>query len=110
MTPRRAFALFLLLLPATAPAVDLQGHRGARGLAPENTLPAFARALSIGVTTLELDVGVTKDGVVIVMHDRRLNPDVARSPDGQWVAESAPTTRCREEPRMANTNTGITSV
>ena len=44
-------------------ALDIQGHRGARGLAPENTLPAFARALSLGVTTLELDCAVTKDGV-----------------------------------------------
>lgn len=46
-------------------AFDLQGHRGARGLAPEHTLPAFERALEIGVTTLELDVGVTADGVVV---------------------------------------------
>jgi Glycerophosphoryl diester phosphodiesterase family len=44
-------------------AFDLQGHRGARGLAPENTLPAFATALSIGVTTLELDLAMTSDGV-----------------------------------------------
>lgn len=46
-------------------AFDLQDHRGARGLAPEHTLPAFERALEIGVTTLELDVGVTADGVVV---------------------------------------------
>jgi glycerophosphoryl diester phosphodiesterase len=44
----------------SAAAFDLQGHRGARGLAPENTLPAFGTALSIGATTLELDVGMTK--------------------------------------------------
>ena len=44
-------------------AFDLQGHRGARGLAPENTLAAFARALEIGVTTLETDLAVTRDGV-----------------------------------------------
>lgn len=72
-------------------AFDLQGHRGARGLAPENTLPAFARALEIGVTTLELDVGVTRDGVVVAHHDRRLNPDIARGPDGRWL--QAPTPR-----------------
>jgi glycerophosphoryl diester phosphodiesterase len=52
-----------------AAAFDLQGHRGARGLAPENTLPAFIKALSVGVTTLELDVGMTKDGVLVVAHD-----------------------------------------
>jgi glycerophosphoryl diester phosphodiesterase len=65
---------------------DLQGHRGARGLSPENTLPAFARALGLGVTTLELDAAVTRDGVVVVSHDPRLNPDLARDPDGEWIA------------------------
>ena len=69
---------------------DLQGHRGARGHAPENTLPGFERALAIGVDTLELDVGVTRDGVVVIHHDRRLNPDLARGPDGNWVAAPAP--------------------
>lgn len=71
--------------------IEVQGHRGARGLLPENTLPSFARALEIGVDTLELDVGVTRDGVVVIHHDRRLNPDVARGPDGQWVSAPAPT-------------------
>jgi glycerophosphoryl diester phosphodiesterase len=71
--------------------IELQGHRGARGHLPENTLPSFARALEMGVDTLELDVGVTKDGVVVIHHDRRLNPDVARGPDGQWVTAPAPT-------------------
>jgi glycerophosphoryl diester phosphodiesterase len=69
----------------------LQGHRGARGHAPENTLPGFERALAIGVDTLELDVGVTRDGVVMIHHDRRLNPDLARGPDGQWVTAPAAT-------------------
>jgi len=73
-----------------AAGFDLQGHRGARGHAPENTLPGFARALELGVTTFELDVGVSRDGVVVVHHDRRLNPDVARGPDGRWVAAPAP--------------------
>ena len=68
----------------------MQGHRGARGLAPENTLPAFATALTIGVDTLELDVGVTRDRVVVVSHDRTLNPDITRGPDGQWLAQRGP--------------------
>lgn len=75
---------------AAAYAIDLQGHRGARGHAPENTLPGFERALAIGVTTLELDVGVTRDGVVVIHHDRGLNPDVARGPDGQWISLPGP--------------------
>lgn len=87
-------ALAALAVMSSAIAFDLQGHRGARGLAPENTLPAFARALSIGVTTLELDVGITADGVVVVHHDRQLNPDVARGTDGRWLR--APTRALRE--------------
>jgi glycerophosphoryl diester phosphodiesterase len=79
----------LAAVPATA--FDLQGHRGTRGLAPENTLPAFARALSLGVDTLELDVGVTKDGAVVIAHDRRLNPDIAKGPNGAYVTAPAPT-------------------
>jgi glycerophosphoryl diester phosphodiesterase len=85
----RLFPL-LLLVAAQAAAFDLQGHRGARGLAPENTLPAFARALSIGVTTLELDVGVTRDGVVVVSHERGLNPDLSRDADGHWLEARGP--------------------
>jgi glycerophosphoryl diester phosphodiesterase len=80
-----------ILMLAGDSMVELQGHRGARGLLPENTLPSFARALELGVDTLELDVGVTRDGVVVIHHDRRLNPDLARAPDGQWVSAPAPT-------------------
>ena len=69
---------------------DIEGHRGARGLCPENTLPAFARALTIGVTTLELDVGVTADQVVVVMHERALNPAVARDETGCWITAPGP--------------------
>jgi glycerophosphoryl diester phosphodiesterase len=75
---------------ATPPTFDLQGHRGTRGLAPENTLPAFAKALEIGVTTLELDTGITRDGVVVVSHDTVLNPDHTRGPDGEWLAKAGP--------------------
>jgi glycerophosphoryl diester phosphodiesterase len=70
---------------------DLQGHRGARGLAPENTLPAFAIALSLGVATLELDTGITKDGVVVISHDQNLNPDITRDTNGRWLEKRGPT-------------------
>lgn len=69
-----------------AGAIDLQGHRGARGLAPENTLSGFRRAMSEGVSTLELDIGLTRDGVVVVHHDDALNPALARDATGQWLA------------------------
>lgn len=74
--------------------VEIVGHRGARGLAPENTLPGFAKALGIGVHAVELDVGVTRDGEVVISHDQRLNPNLTRSPDGSWLSgEGRPITR-----------------
>ncbi|BAT60011.1 glycerophosphoryl diester phosphodiesterase precursor [Variibacter gotjawalensis] len=80
----------LLILASPAHAFDLQGHRGARGLAPENTLPAFATALRLGVTTLEFDLAMTKDGVLVVHHDPTLNPNIARGPDGQYITTRTP--------------------
>ena len=93
-TARFLAATLLALTPQLACAFDLQGHRGARGLAPENTLPAFAAALSLGVSTLELDASVTKDGAVVVSHDARLNPDITRGTDGRWL--NPPTRAVRE--------------
>jgi glycerophosphoryl diester phosphodiesterase len=69
----------------SAGAFDLQGHRGTRGLAPENTLAAFRTAVALGVTTLETDLAVTKDDVVVISHDPMLNPDLVRGADGQWI-------------------------
>lgn len=83
----------MLLACGSAQAFDLQGHRGARGLAPENTLEGFALALSIGVTTLELDLAMTKDDVLVVSHDRRLNPDHTRGPDGKFLDREGPAIR-----------------
>jgi len=90
MTMRALLLAAALMLPMSVQAFDLQGHRGTRGLMPENTLPAFARALSLGVTTLEFDAGVTKDGIVVVAHDRAINPDIARGPDGNWIEGHGP--------------------
>ena len=70
--------------------LELFGHRGARGLAPENTLAAFARAAAIGVGGFELDCAITRDGVVVIHHDSLLNPDTTRGPDGRWLAASGP--------------------
>lgn len=89
-TALTACALAKAQAPVSGRAFDLQGHRGARGLAPENTLPAFARALSLGVTTLELDVGITRDGVLVISHDPALNPDITRGPDGQFLSGRGP--------------------
>ena len=74
----------------TARAVEIQGHRGARGLVPENTIPSFERAIELGVDVLELDLGMTRDGVPVVHHDRRLNPDRTRDATGAWIAGPTP--------------------
>jgi len=79
-----------LAFSLTAQAFDLQGHRGARGLAPENTLPAFERALALGVTTLELDVAITSDGVLVIHHDSTLNPDLTRDSNGAFLDRRGP--------------------
>ena len=89
MTPRHlrlAAPIAALLLCTSAPAFDLQAHRGGRGLAPENTLAAFSQAATLGVDTLELDVGLTADGVVVISHDTSLNPDHTRDAQGQWLS------------------------
>jgi len=95
MAARLGFLIAMSAMAFAAPAgaFDLQGHRGARGLAPENTLPAFATALSIGVSTLELDLAMTRDDVLVVSHDSILNPDHTRGPDGAFLATTGPAIR-----------------
>jgi len=77
-----------LALAAPAFAFDLEGHRGTRGLAPENTLPAFEKAMRIGVDTLELDVGLSADDVMVISHDTYLNPLITRDARGEWLSGS----------------------
>ena len=73
--------------------VLLFGHRGARGLYPENTLEGFAETVAIGVDGIELDVGATADGIAVVSHDPALNPDIARAPGGRWIEAPGPLIR-----------------
>jgi glycerophosphoryl diester phosphodiesterase len=93
MIKSAAVAILVGSVMTAAHAFDLQGHRGARGLMPENTLEGFATALSIGVSTLELDLAMTKDGVPVVSHDSRLNPDHTRGPDGKFLDARGPAIR-----------------
>jgi glycerophosphoryl diester phosphodiesterase len=72
-------------------AFDWQGHRGARGLAPENTVPAFLKALEYPVTTLELDVVVSGDGKVVVSHEPFMAAQICRRPDGSPIPEEEET-------------------
>lgn len=66
---------------------DLQGHRGARGLMPENTIPAFLKAVDLGVDTIELDVVITKDEKIIVSHEPWFNHEISTRADGSPVTE-----------------------
>lgn len=67
---------------------DKEGHRGCRGLMPENTIAAMKKAVDLNVTTLEMDVLITKDGQVVLSHDPFFNRDITTKPDGSFVNES----------------------
>jgi glycerophosphoryl diester phosphodiesterase len=72
---------------------DLQGHRGARGLYPENTIEGFEAASRLGFRSFEVDIAVTRDGVPVLHHDPHLNPDTARTGDGAWLPARGPLLR-----------------
>lgn len=67
---------------------DVQGHRGCRGLMPENTIAAFIKAIDLGVTTLEMDVVITKDSEVLVSHEPFFNHEITTKPNGEFVTET----------------------
>ncbi|MGV3538303.1 MAG: glycerophosphodiester phosphodiesterase [Rufibacter sp.] len=67
------------------PTFDTEGHRGARGLLPENSIPAMRKAIDLGVATIEMDCHITKDGQVVVTHDPHINPAYARTPNGEDI-------------------------
>jgi glycerophosphoryl diester phosphodiesterase len=72
---------------AYIPKFDIQGHRGARGLMPENTIPGFLMALDSGVNTIELDVAVTQDGQLIVSHEPWMSSSICIDPSGSSLDE-----------------------
>lgn len=84
---KKIVALILLFTSniISAQQLDIQGHRGCRGLLPENTIPAFIKALELGVTTIELDVVISKDGKVVVSHEPFLNPDICLDTEGNAI-------------------------
>lgn len=67
---------------------DKQGHRGCRGLMPENTIPAMLKAIDLGVTTLEMDVVITQDKKVVLSHEAFFNHEITTKPDGSFVTEA----------------------
>jgi glycerophosphoryl diester phosphodiesterase len=70
------------------PNFDVQGHRGCRGLLPENTIPAFKKAIDLGVTTLEMDVVFSKDLKAVVSHEPFFNHEITTKPNGTFVTET----------------------
>ena len=90
---RSLFPFLFLFIPMSVygqhyiPKFDVQGHRGARGLKPENTIPAFLVALNYGVTTVELDLAVTKDGRLVVSHEPWMSADICLTPGGEEITE-----------------------
>jgi glycerophosphoryl diester phosphodiesterase len=90
----RLFSLVLIAQPMSAQTTfDWQGHRGARGLLPENTIPAFRKALDLGVTTLELDVVISKDKQVVVSHEPFFSADICTDPSGKPIAKGVEKSR-----------------
>lgn len=87
----------LLLAAACAPVgseteqkiFDIQGHRGARGLMPENSIPAFLKAIDLGVTTLEMDLAVTKDKKLVVSHEPYISADYCLDSTGEEISAGA---------------------
>lgn len=89
---RYFFALLILLMTSSAfrqvyiPKFDLQGHRGCRGIKPENTIPAFITALDSGVTTLEMDLAVTSDQQLVVSHEPWMSAAISTHPSGSSIS------------------------
>lgn len=76
------------------PVFDTEAHRGGRAIMPENTIPAMINAVNIGVTTLEMDAYITGDGLVVISHDKYMNPLLTLSPDGKEITKA-------EAPKLA---------
>ena len=88
-------------------AVEIQGHRGARGHWPESTAAGFSGALAMGVDVLELDLGLTGDDVPVVNHDPRLSPDLVRDANGRWLKPPGPTLRMMKWADLAGYDLGM---
>lgn len=88
------YTLVLLITTAGAsaqiyiPTFDLQGHRGARGILPENSIPGFLVALDSGVTTVELDLAVSQDKQIVVSHEPWMSSSICLQPDGSQISEA----------------------
>ncbi|MGA0256801.1 MAG: glycerophosphodiester phosphodiesterase family protein [Saprospiraceae bacterium] len=73
--------------PQLIHGIDVQGHRGARGVLPENSIPAFIYALEVGVTSLEMDVVISRDKQVVVSHEAFMSSEICLQPDGSEISK-----------------------
>lgn len=87
-----ACGIFAACSTQVAP-LDTQAHRGGRGLMPENTIPAMLHAIDLDVTTLELDLQISKDLKVVVSHDPNFNADITTTPEGEYLTKEDAKTR-----------------
>ena len=112
---KRNHLLILLVLSLTSYSilaashhVDIYAHRGFRAIAPENTLPAYRAALKLGVDVVDMDVNMTKDGVLVVTHDLTLNPQITQTSAGNWIKKQIPikdlTLKALNQYRVGNIN------
>src|ERR1035437_9562456 len=88
--------LAMCLAGADQPRILVHGHRGARARMPENTIPAFDYAIRAGVDALEMDMAVTKDGVIVISHDPLLHPPVCSGPKESAVIRESTLAEVRE--------------
>lgn len=77
-------------MPMADGSIEIYAHRGGRGLMPEHTMPAYISMLRLGVDYIDMDIGMTKDGVLVVTHDLGLNPSLTRNAKGEWITEATP--------------------
>lgn len=84
---RLFYFLWLFPMVSFSQEFDIQGHRGCRGLLPENTIEAFKKAIDLGVTTLEMDVVISKDNEVVLSHEPFLSHEIALDLNGNEIAE-----------------------
>lgn len=77
-------------IPVNGETIQVYSHRAARGLMPEQTMPAYVETLRLGADYVDMDIGITKDGVIVITHDLGLNPNLTRDENGKWVTEAIP--------------------
>lgn len=77
-------------IPVPEDLIEVYSHRAGRGLMPEQTMPAYEEALRLGADYMDMDIGMTKDSVLVITHDLGLNPNLTRDKDGNWITEATP--------------------